>query len=148
MPRVAGKNGEKTGFSDEISEKQKLIQTHLTCVGWSIRQFADRYCYDNNNFETNDTDHINCIEKIRKQITSRCKTRKILGELNKYINYIECSDEFDTLNKIRLKSISHGILDEELETKIKLISTTIDKYIAENSHLGVAKSSAKLVKKL
>lgn len=148
MPRVIGKNGEKTDFSDEISEKQRLIQTHLACMGWSVRQFADRYCYDNNNYEIGDTDHKNCIDKIKKQMTLKCKTKKILGELNKFINYIEESEEFDKINKIRLKPITYGILDEELENKIKMISTIIDKNIAEKLHFGVAKSYIKFAKKI
>ena len=148
MPRVIGKNGEKTDFSDEIFEKQRLIQTHLACMGWSVRQFADRYCYDKNNYEIGDTDHANCIEKIKKQLTLKCKTKKILGELNKFINYIEDSEEFEKLNKIRLKSITHGILDEELENKMKLISIFIDKNIIEKSHLDVGKSYIKLAKKI
>ncbi|ACU89411.1 hypothetical protein [Desulfomicrobium baculatum] len=148
MPRVIGKNGEKTDFSDEIFEMQRLIQTHLACMGWSVRQFADRYCYDNNNYEIGDTDHTNCIEKIKKQLTLKCKTQKILGELNKFINYIEESEEFEKLNKIRLKSITHGILDEELENKMKLISIFIDKNIVEKSHLDVGKSYIKLAKKI
>lgn len=148
MLRVAGKNGEKTDFSDEISEKQKIIRTHLAHIGWSVRQFADRYCYDNNNYEIDDTDHANCIEKIKKQLTLKCKTRKILGELNKYLNFIEDSGEFEKLNKIRLKSITHDILDEELENKMELISIIIDKNIVEKSHLDVGKSYIKLAKKL
>jgi len=148
MARVAGKNGEKSDFSDEISEKQKIIRAHLAHIGWSVRQFADRYCYENNNYKIDDTDHANCIEKIKKQLTLKCKTRKILGELNKFINFIEDTDEFEKLNNIRLKPITHGILDEELENKMKSISIIIDKNIAKKSHLGVAKSYIKLAKKI
>ena len=126
MPRVVGKNGEKTDFTDEISEKQKIIRTQLGNIGWSISQFAGNYCYGTNDYDIDDEDYLSCKEKIKKQIISKCKSRKILGELVKYINYIENTDEFKNSNQLRLQTISDNILDENLKDALTSISKNID----------------------
>lgn len=148
MQRVVGKNGEKMDYSDEISEKQKIIRTLLGQIGWSVSMFAGTYCYDTNNYNIDDKDYKNCKEKIKKQITSSCKTKKILGELYKFIEYIQSTDEFEKTNQFKLKPISENVLDPELTKILKSTSKSIDKKILTNPNSMLKNSFRRQSQKL
>ena len=134
MPRSVGKNGEKIDYSNEISEKQIIIRNLLGHMGWSINMFAGTYCNDTNDYDIDDKDYKNCKEKIKKQVTSNCKSKRILGELDKFITYIQNTDEFEKNNLFKLRSISDDMIDNDLSKKLKSISINIDKKSLSNSN--------------
>lgn len=126
MSNDLGKIGEKKDYSDEILENQKIIRELINDLGWSDRKFAGEYCNENPDCR-DEADYNACIEKVRKQISTARKSKKVLHDLNNYICFIENTDEFKKSGKIRLTSISLSLLDNEIKNQMIDISKTIDK---------------------
>ena len=109
MPNRLGKNGEKKDYSEEIAEKQKIIFSHLQAIGWTMGQFSGDYCNEHQDFNCDDSDYKRCKERIKKNLTSPCKTQKIFAALDNYINHIESLNEFKKTKKISIKSIKKSM---------------------------------------
>lgn len=129
MPNCLGKNGEKKDYSEEIAEKQKIIFSHLQAIGWTMGQFSGDYCNERQDFNWDDLDYKRCRERIKKNLTSPCKTQKILVALDNYINHIESLNEFKKTKIISINSITKGMLDYTCERNLENLSILMNKYI-------------------
>lgn len=126
MSNDLGKLGEKKDYSEEIFEKQKIIRELIHDLGWSDRKFAGEYCNENPDCR-DESDYNTCTEKVRKQISTTRKSKKVLHELKNYICFIENTVEFKKTGKIRLTSISLSLLEDDIRNEMIDISKTIDK---------------------
>jgi hypothetical protein len=85
MPHTVGKNGENRYCSEEIREKQKIIQELISSIpGWSCRKFYSLYCTEDLNSD-DEHEHKTCMERMKKQIkTQQKKLKHLLPLINTF----------------------------------------------------------------
>lgn len=128
-----GKNWE---ISEEISKLQGKIRNLLKETGWSVKDFADKYFWeelDSDGAYGDEDDKSRHAEKVKKHLSSSSSTAKRLELLKKYVEFIETSRLYRKDVMPLRRETASGMQDAGFKAAMRKLSSELNELLLKKS---------------